>query len=921
MHFMRSFTLAGLFLFGSAAVAQVATDGSVGARVTLIGPQFGIPDSFGARVGRNLLHSFSAFNVRAGESATFTGNSPTDNVIARITGGASSTIDGLVRVELAGANLFLVNPSGLVFGPGAAIDVPGAFHASTAHALKLADGTVVDMRSASPVTLTAAPPSAFGFEAAGAAVSLAGTQLRAREGGTIAIVAGDISLSSSAGRASVLAAPSGSLGLVATRGAGTVALDGARLLPAGFAAMGDVTIEGNSRLTASEGPSRGGGGTVFVRGGNVRLGHATIDANTRNGAAQWIDIGARGQLAVEASNVVTVTTGAGNAGTLRLEGRDVSVSGGSLVDTSCDPGCTTGQGGELTLVAGNGISISGSDPMRPTFVVSNSFGGGDTGPIAITAGGALTLSGVAYIQGISGLPNPRLPPGERVPTSGSGSTITLRTGSIDISGGAQVDASTRGLGNGGVINVVNAGEIRIAGTRLDPLQDGAKLPSGLFVNTAGSGAGGSIVVSTTTLQVLEGGEISSTAQGGSTGAGGRVQVRASGLVRVSGTDADGKSSGIVANTFASGDAGEIDVAADRIEISADGRVQSQSQGSGRANAIRVQAREMALTGGGQVSSDARGEGDGGTVSVTVGGSLRIEGTGATGNSSGIFAKTYGTARGGTIAVAAGDITIEEGGIFTQSDGAGAAGDLEVVAARTITLQDTNLAANGISASGRGVGSETSRAGNVSIRAGDSILILNSRPDFGAVGTSARSLQGGNIAIEAGRFMMVDGSDIAAEVLGGFGGGGNVTVTVPTLVLRGARVSANADGGPGGNIRISAQTIFQSADSSVTASSRLGIDGTVTYDSPSLDPTGELLAPAPVFMDAAGVLAGRCGPRLAGKASSLVVAPRGGEPAHPDELRPVVEGVAASFPLPAAELPPSCHELPPGGAASAWQPTR
>jgi large exoprotein involved in heme utilization and adhesion len=486
------------------------------------------------------------------------------------------------------------------------------------------------------------------------------------------------------------------------------------------------------------------------------------------------------------------------------------------------------------------------------------------------------MSGVAYIQGI-GL------------AGGDGSSITLRTGSIDLSGGAQVDASTRGTGRGGNIAVQNSGDIRVSGTRRDPTQGNIKVPSGFFVNTGGSGAAGSIVISTATLQVLNGGEISSTAQRGSTGAGGRIEVRASGLIRVAGTDGDTeapKSAGIVANTFASGAAGEIDLSADRLEIADDGRVQTQSEGSGRANTVRVRARELTLTGRGQISSDARGTGDGGTVDVAVTGSLTISGS-----DSGLFAKTYGPARGGSIVVSAGDVSIDGGGMFTQSDGTGAGGNVSVSTAGSIVIRNANAFGSGISAAARNFGDNLAPAGNVTIAAGDSLLITSSG---GGVATTARALDGGNISITVGRYALLDGSAIAAEVRGGSGAGGNLSLSVPTLVMRGSRMSANAFGGPGGNIRIGTQTFIKSADSSVTASSKLGIDGTITFDSPALDPTGELLTPAPVFLDAAAVLAGRCGPRLAGRASSLVIAPRADTSSYPDELRPVLDGFAAGF---------------------------
>lgn len=897
--------LAAMALVPFAAPAQVATDGSVGARASLTGPAYAIPDFLGRRVGPNLLHSFSTFNIRAGESATFSGVRTIENIIARITGGLPSTIDGPLRVTAPDASLFLVNPAGLVFGPGASVDVPGSFHASTAHALALADGTVIDMRTASPVTLTAAPPAAFGFDAPGAAIALSGAQLRVREGQRLSLAGGDVTLdASAAGRAAALIAPSGAINLVATRGAGTVAIEGDRLAPSGFAVMGDLAVRGGSAILANEGPARRGGGTVVLRGGDVTLDHAAVEARTRFGDGRAIDIGATGRLAIDASNVLAVTTGAGDAGSLRLGARDIAISGGSLVDTSCDPGCTTGAGGDLTLVAGDSISITGSDPFLPTFVVSNSFGGGRNGQISITAGGTFAMSGTALVQGIA-------------IAGGEGSTITLDTGAIEMSGGAQVDASTRGAGRGGDVVVRNGGHIRIEGARRDPLQNGAVLPSGFFVNTAGAGASGSLVISTATLEVLRGGEISSTAQPDSSGAGGRIAVRASGLVRVAGADAEGKPGAIVANTFATGDAGEIVIEADRVEVEDGGRVQAQTQRnlafarSGSANTIRIRARELSVANGGQVATSTFNSGNGGLVDIALSGSLRISGSPVAADDTGIFSQTFSSGNGGQVRVVAPDILIERGGIFGGTEPVGVrigdpgrGGGVEVTATRSLVLRDGGA----LDTFARAFGG---LAGDVAVNVGGVLRIESG----GRISTQAEDSDGGNISVAVGGLAVLDGGTIATAVGTGQGGGGNITLSIPTLVLRGAVVSANAFGGPGGNIRIGTQTFFPSADSAVTASSQLGIDGTITQDSPALDPTGELLAPAPVFLDAGAVLAGRCGPRLAGKASSLVVAPRGDASPWPDEMHPVLDGFASGFLTRPAPAFASCR--PP----AAWREAR
>src|SRR5437588_5457445 len=113
------------------ARAQIVTDGSLGPAGPLSGPNFSVTADLGRLSGRNLFHSFSEFNLTTGESATFSGPANVQNVVARVTGGNSSSIDGAVRSTIAGANFFLINPAGVMFGPNASIDIDGSFAVTT----------------------------------------------------------------------------------------------------------------------------------------------------------------------------------------------------------------------------------------------------------------------------------------------------------------------------------------------------------------------------------------------------------------------------------------------------------------------------------------------------------------------------------------------------------------------------------------------------------------------------------------------------------------------------------------------------------------------------------------------------------------------------------------------------------------------
>jgi filamentous hemagglutinin family protein len=142
--------------------AQLTLDGSLGPRGPQPGPNYRIGADLGQTRGSNLFHSFGEFNVPTGGSATFTGPNTIANILSRVTGGQPSSIDGILRPEIAGANLYLLNPSGVLFGPNASLDVSGSFHVSTADFLRFADGAKFFANLGQESVLTVAPPAAFG---------------------------------------------------------------------------------------------------------------------------------------------------------------------------------------------------------------------------------------------------------------------------------------------------------------------------------------------------------------------------------------------------------------------------------------------------------------------------------------------------------------------------------------------------------------------------------------------------------------------------------------------------------------------------------------------------------------------------------------------------------------------------------------
>jgi filamentous hemagglutinin family protein len=195
-HRLRPWLFSGLMLLSAllaVSEAQITMDGSLGPRGPLTGPNYRIGAELGQTRGSNLFHSFDQFNVPTGGSATFTGPTTVANIVSRVTGGQPSAIDGRLRSEIAGANLYLLNPSGVLFGPNASLDVSGSFHVSTADFVRLADGATFAAHLGQESVLTMAPPAAFGFLSTNpAAITIQGSALRVNPERALSMVGGDL---------------------------------------------------------------------------------------------------------------------------------------------------------------------------------------------------------------------------------------------------------------------------------------------------------------------------------------------------------------------------------------------------------------------------------------------------------------------------------------------------------------------------------------------------------------------------------------------------------------------------------------------------------------------------------------------------------------------------------------------------------
>src|SRR4028118_540221 len=203
-----------LLIFNTFAQAQPipivpAADGT-GTVVTPSGNRYDINGGSLSGDGANLFHSFGQFGLKEGQIANFLTNPGIQNILGRIAGGDASLINGLITVTGGNSNLFLINPAGIVFGPNASLNVPGAFTATTANGVGFGSNL---FNAAGPNNFSAlvGTPNAFYFGAGVPGSIVNAGNLAVTPGQNLALLGGTVvstgQLSAPGGQITVAAVP------------------------------------------------------------------------------------------------------------------------------------------------------------------------------------------------------------------------------------------------------------------------------------------------------------------------------------------------------------------------------------------------------------------------------------------------------------------------------------------------------------------------------------------------------------------------------------------------------------------------------------------------------------------------------------------------------------------------------------------
>jgi filamentous hemagglutinin family protein len=863
---MSGLILQGILLTPSYAASTITPDGTMGTVISQVGNTYNIDG--GTIRGTNQFQSFSLFSVGTGDTASFNGPPVISNIIGRVTGGQQSVIDGLLKSTITGANLYLLNPYGVLFGKNASLDLSGSFHVSTADYLRFSDGVRFYANLSDHSTLTSAPIAAFGFlSGTPAAITIQGSNLNVPQGQTLSVVGGDIQIDSGA----LLSAPHGQINIASVASPGEVIPNPPGQLPAldvsSFASLGQIT-ESESSVTVS---CSAGAGTVLIRGGRLVMDNAYMNANTTgnlDGNALGIDVQLTGDLVMtNLAQILTSSAGAGRAGDIRIEAGSMEILGGSFI-FSYSMGSRDSGNIELTT---NGLTV-----REGAYIGTETYSTGNSGDIAVNTGSLKVIDGwsdiytMTYGSGnsgklviqaddilISGGPAGGAIVGSITAGTGNCGDVRVTAKNLQILNGSELSSAvySAGSGNGGTIEVA-ADRVFISGST-DP-----SIYTGIFANTFGVGKGGNlnltanslemtnraslqastfgtadagkITLTVGSLELKDASFVSSTGYYGlGVGNSGNIEVSAN-RVFILGLENSTQPFSVDATGFFTGSregyGGDVYIKTDSLTLTNRGLISSTSYGSGHAGNIRVDAESVELLNGAFFLSSAYGSGNGGKIEV-IADSVLVSGvhpapvSDITGNlsltPSGIGSQAFiNGGNAGDVRITAGTLNILDGArISTQTFGAGNGGNIEVTA-NNVVISGTNAAfkrfliAQGIDAEEAG-------------KLASSSLLTSTDGSF--LGSSATG-KAGNLRITARNVRVQDGGLISSKTET-TGNGGDIEFVGDRMNLfNGATVSAESSGaGYAGNILIKARDTLLLDDSSITTEARYTDGGNIQVD--------------------------------------------------------------------------------------------
>ncbi len=589
--------------------------------------------SGGTQAGANLFHSFSRFNIPTNTEAIFNNSAVVKNIITRVTGSNASQIDGLISTT-SKANVFLINPNGIIFGANARLNIGGSFLASSAINIKFADGTIYSARPApnTPLLTVSAPigldigNNSGAITVRGQGHDLSGTPFRRKDyntglqvepGQTLALVGGKINLDGG-----ILTAPGGHVELSSIREQGIVSINTNSGFNLGYPEnLNFDNIELSKKSLIDVNGTSSGIVKIYGRQVNFQDGSLVWLQNRGMTRSGDIDVLASDSLKLInttlngiPSGLVNETIAAGASGNINITTPSLDIRNGAVLAANT---FSTGIGGNINITA-------------------QSMGVFDYSPFLTRA--ISTVSAFAYSEGNAG-------------------NINISGQSLSIFGGGFIGSVTTSSGASGNVNIKSE-NIQISGRA--PAGDVSNITSSSWRN----GSPGKIDVDTARLKISNGGLISSSSFSNSsagnvtinasdsvevTGKSGSTTSQIRSAVRVFGSELEDKNQAAIIRSqlklpdVPQGNAGDVTINARNLQVSDGARISVQNQGIGNGGMLYINSNSLVVKDKSSITAN---------TASGVGGNIQIKSTDVRlQNNSDITATAVGnTGSGGNISI-------------------------------------------------------------------------------------------------------------------------------------------------------------------------------------------------------------------------------------------------------------------------------
>jgi filamentous hemagglutinin family protein len=537
--YLLATTVYTLLLLPAIASAQVRPDGttptpnpgSCAASCTING---------GTTVGSNLFHSFTRFSVPTNGEVIFNTDVGIRTIIARVTGDFVSRIDGNLQTDTA--NLFLLNPNGVILGPNAELNVGGAFVVSTADSVLFSNGLEFSATNPeSPPLLAVRVPIGLQYGSDPGAIEVQGS-LNGGDRQSLLLGGGNLQFADAS-----LSAPGGRLDLAAIGADGLLDLNGnanhlrfdvSRDVPRLNVTLSNTVLDvaadrggsitlGANNLRILDGSELSAGilanqGFTNRQAGDIVLdvaGNLVIENSLLSNTVQLNGVGSAGNIVARADNLTirnalldTASFGLGDAGNLRLRvGDRLQVVNSNLLSSLESD--ARGRGGNIDITTGSLIARQGSR------FIAESAGQGSAGNVFLEAETNVLLDNASIFSRV------------RRSATGNGGSIGILAENLRVENRSQLTTSISGEGNAGRISLEIADQLVFRGLGA-AIPNNEEFQTGAFSQIRGSGVGlgGNVRIQATDVRVLDGAQLSASTRGD--GDAGEVFVNADHQIRV-----------------------------------------------------------------------------------------------------------------------------------------------------------------------------------------------------------------------------------------------------------------------------------------------------------------------------------------------------------------------------------------------------